>query len=143
MGRERNCSLEREAETVKIFESSENYLEAILMLKEQKGSVRSIDVVHHMNFSKPSVSRAMSLLRENGYITMSPEGWIELTESGLEVAERIYERHRLISQWFVAIGVTPEVAAADACRVEHDLSEETFEKLKAYLQKQGDFSAKG
>ena len=127
MGRERNCSLEREAETVKIFESSENYLEAILMLKEQKGSVRSIDVVHHMNFSKPSVSRAMSLLRE----------------SGLEVAERIYERHRLISQWFVAIGVTPEVAAADACRVEHDLSEETFEKLKAYLQKQGDFSAKG
>ena len=85
----------------------------------------------------------MSLLRENGYITMSPEGWIELTESGLEVAERIYERHRLISQWFVAIGVTPEVAAADACRVEHDLSEETFEKLKAYLQKQGDFSAKG
>ena len=85
----------------------------------------------------------MKQLRENGYITMSPEGWIELTESGLEVAERIYERHRLISQWFVAIGVTPEVAAADACRVEHDLSEETFEKLKAYLQKQGDFSAKG
>ena len=122
---------------MKILESGENYLETILMLKESKGSVRSIDIVRQMNFSKPSVSRAMSLLRENGYITMDKEGWIQLTESGMEVASRIYERHRLLTKWLMALGVSPEVAAEDACRMEHDISNETFEKLKAHLEKAG------
>ena len=122
---------------MKILESGENSLETILMLKESKGSVRSIDIVRQMNFSKPSVSRAMSLLRENGYITMDKEGWIQLTESGMEVASRIYERHRLLTKWLMALGVSPEVAAEDACRMEHDISNETFEKLKAHIEKVG------
>ena len=122
---------------MKILESGENYLETILMLKESKGSVRSIDIVRQMNFSKPSVSRAMSLLRENGYITMDKEGWIQLTESGMEVASRIYERHRLLTKWLMALGVSPEAAAEDACRMEHDISNETFEKLKAHIEKAG------
>ena len=122
---------------MKILESGENYLETILMLKESKGSVRSIDIVRQMNFSKPSVSRAMSLLRENGYITMDKAGWIQLTESGMEVASRIYERHRLLTKWLMALGVSPEVAAEDACRMEHDISNETFEKLKAHIEKVG------
>ena len=122
---------------MKILESGENYLETILMLKESKGSVRSIDIVRQMNFSKPSVSRAMSLLRENGYITMDKVGWIQLTESGMEVASRIYERHRLLTKWLMALGVSPEVAAEDACRMEHDISNETFEKLKAHIEKVG------
>ena len=122
---------------MKILESGENYLETILMLKESKGSVRSIDIVRQMNFSKPSVSRAMSLLRENGYITMDKEGWIQLTESGMEVASRIYERHRLLTKWLMALGVSPEVAAEDACRMEHDISNETIEKLKAHIEKVG------
>ena len=122
---------------MKILESGENYLETILMLKESKGSVRSIDIVRQMNFSKPSVSRAMSLLRENGYITMEKEGWSQLTESGMEVASRIYERHRLRTKWLTALGVSPEVAAEDACRMEHDISNETFEKLKAHIEKAG------
>ena len=115
---------------MKIHESAENYLEAILMVKEEKGAVRSIDIVRHMDFSKPSVSRAMSLLRENGYITMDREGYIELTPSGYEIASRIYERHRLLTQWLIRLGVSPQVAADDACRLEHDMSAETFQKLK-------------
>lgn len=119
---------------MKSTESSENYLEAILMLKEKNGLVRSIDVVHHMGFSKPSVSHAMGLLRQNGLITMDKEGWIELTEDGYAIASSIYERHRLISSWLVALGVSQETAAEDACRMEHDLSDETFQKLKEHIQ---------
>lgn len=118
---------------MKINESAENYLEAILMLKKEKGAVRSIDIVHQMDFTKPSVSRAMALLREKGHITMDKEGWIELTDTGLEIAERIYERHLLVTQWLVALGVSPETAAQDACRIEHDISEETFACLKAHI----------
>ncbi len=118
---------------MKIHESAENYLEAILMVKEEKGAVRSIDIVRHMDFSKPSVSRAMSLLRENGYITMDREGYIELTPSGYEIASRIYERHRLLTQWLIRLGVSPQVAADDACRLEHDMSAETFQKLKDHI----------
>lgn len=121
---------------MKILESAENYLETILMLKESKGSVRSIDVVRQMNFSKPSVSRAMGLLRENGYITMDKEGWIELTESGMAIAASIYERHCLLSRWLTALGVPPDIATEDACRMEHDISGETFEKLKAHIEKE-------
>lgn len=119
---------------MKIQESAENYLETILMLKEEKGTVRSIDIVRHMEFSKPSISRAMSLLRENGYITMEKDGSIELTAAGAEIASTMYERHRLLTRWLTYIGVSPETAAADACRIEHDLSVETFQKLKEHIQ---------
>ncbi|MCI8491986.1 MULTISPECIES: metal-dependent transcriptional regulator [Anaerotruncus] len=116
-----------------IHESAENYLEAILILKNERGAVRSIDIAQHMQFSKPSVSRAMSLLRGDGYITVDPDGFIELAESGLAIAERIYERHRLMTDWLVRIGVSPDTAARDACKVEHDISEETFKKLKEHI----------
>lgn len=118
---------------MKIQESAENYLETILMLKEEKGLVRSIDIVHRLDFSKPSISRAMSLLRENGYITMDKDGYIELTGTGMEIAARIYERHRLLTQWLIRLGVSPDVAQADACRIEHDISAETFQKLKDHI----------
>ena len=118
---------------MKIHESAENYLEAILILKKEKGLVRSIDIVHHMDFTKPSVSRAVSLLRKNGYITTDKEGWIELTGEGLAIAERIYERHQLMTRWLIALGVSPETAAEDACRIEHDISEETFQRLKEHI----------
>ena len=119
---------------MRIHESAENYLETILVLESEKGLVRSIDVAHALNFSKPSVSRAMSLFRENGYITMDKEGWITLTGAGREIAERIYERHRCLTDWLMALGVSPDVAAADACRIEHDLSDESFQKIKAHIQ---------
>ena len=107
-------------------ESAENYLETILMLKNKNGAVRSIDIVRQMEFSKPSVSHAMSLLRQKGQITMDKEGWIELTD----------ERHCLLTQWLTRLGVSPEVAAEDACRLEHDLSEETFQKMKEHIHSQ-------
>ena len=119
----------------KVHASGENYLETILLLKREKGYVRSIDIATKMGFSKPSVSRAMGLLRENGYITMDPrEGWIELTEMGQEVAERMYERHDLICRWLMALGVSQETAEEDACRIEHDLSEETFARIKEHIR---------
>ncbi len=118
---------------MKIQESGEDYLESILILKQAHGTVRSIDVAHHMNFSKPSVSRAMGLLRANGYITMEKDGLIELTPAGLEVAKRIYERHQLLTRWLMALGVSAETAAEDACRIEHDVSEETFLKVKEHI----------
>lgn len=120
-----------------INESVEDYLEAILVLKEKNGMVRSIDVVHHMNYSKPSISRAMSRLRENGYITMDKEGWLGLTDAGREIAERIYERHRLLTEWLTALGVDPEVAREDACRMEHDISAETFDCIRAHILRNG------
>ena len=118
---------------MKIQETAENYLENILMLKEEKGAVRSIDIARKMDFSKPSISRAMSLLRENGYITMDKEGLIDLTGAGMEIASRIYERHRFLCKWLVALGVSPETAAEDACRIEHDVSDETFQKIKEHI----------
>lgn len=119
-----------------IHESAEDYLEAILVIKQTKGAVRSIDIAHHMNFSKPSVSRAMGLLRDNGYITVDREGWISLTDSGMAIASKIYERHRCLTDWFIALGVDPAVAAEDACRVEHDLSEQTFAKMKEHIEQE-------
>lgn len=116
-----------------IQESAENYLEAILKLKREQGKVRSIDIVHAMNYSKPSISRAMRLLRENEYITMDKEGWIELLPKGERIAHEILERHELISQWLIMLGVDPEIAVQDACKMEHDLSRETFEKLKEHI----------
>lgn len=114
-------------------ESAEDYLETILMLSQQKGLVRSIDIAHQMNYTKPSVSRAMSLLRERGHITMDKDGWITLTDTGRAIAERIYERHRLLTQWLTQLGVSPQVAAEDACRLEHDLSDETFQRMKEHI----------
>lgn len=121
---------------MKIQESGEDYLESILVLTETNGTVRSIDVAHYMNFSKPSVSRAMGLLRENGYITMDRDGLIALTPAGMEVAKRIYERHELLTRWLISLGVTPAAAAEDACRIEHDISETTFGKMKAHILKE-------
>lgn len=119
---------------MKMQESGENYLETILILKQEKGYVRSIDIATKLDFSKPSVSRAMSLLRENGYITMDPkEGWIELTRSGKEIAEKIYERHQVISKWLMDLGVAESTAIADACRIEHVISPETFERIKGHI----------
>ena len=116
-----------------IHESAENYLEAILILKNERGAVRSIDIAQHMQFSKPSVSRAMSLLRGDGYITVDSDGFIELAESGLAIAERIYERHQLMTDWLVRIGVSPDTAAQDACKIEHTLSKETYTALRKHI----------
>ena len=121
-----------------IYESAENYLETILMLHDRLGQVRSIDIANELDFSKPSVSVAMKNLRIGGYIEMSRDGLITLTDSGREIAERIYERHRLLTRWLVAAGVDPELAAQDACRIEHDISAETFEVIKRYIGKYGE-----
>ena len=118
---------------MKIQESGENYLEMILMLKKEKGSVRSIDVAHALSVTKPSVSRAMSILRQAGHITMDEEGLLSLTASGREIAERIYERHRLLTEYLTALGVSPETAAQDACRMEHVISQESFDKIRAHV----------
>ena len=120
-----------------LHESAEDYLETILILKERLGMVRSIDIVNQTGYSKPSVSVAMKKLRESGHITMDKDGYITLTEQGAQVAQRVYQRHRLLTQWLIALGVTPEVAAADACRMEHDVSEETFQKLKEHIADRG------
>ncbi|MCH3971973.1 MAG: metal-dependent transcriptional regulator [Oscillospiraceae bacterium] len=120
---------------MRIHESAEDYLESILMLKEKQGLVRSIDVVNKTGYSKPSISVAMKHLRENGYITMDTEGYINLTESGLAIAQRIYTRHKVLTKLLVSLGVDEETAAADACRVEHDLSETTFEKIQEHAKK--------
>lgn len=118
-----------------IHQSAEDYLEVILILKERIGLVRSIDIVNEMQFKKPSVSVAMKKLRENGYILMDREGFITLTDKGLEVAERIYERHKVLTAVLISLGVDPETAAADACKIEHDLSDQTFAKLKEHIEK--------
>ena len=118
---------------MKIQESAEDYLEAILILKNEKGLVHSIDVAHHLDVSKPSVSRAVKLLRADGYVTMADDGALELTGKGAEVAERIYERHRLLTLWFTELGVSQAQAAQDACRIEHHISAETFQKLKEHF----------
>ncbi len=118
-----------------IHESAEDYLEKILMLQEQKGSVRSIDIAVAMGFSKPSVSVAMKNLRENGYISMDQDGFIKLEAPGMEIAQRIYGRHRKLTAFFIALGVDPDTASKDACKVEHDLSEETYSKMIAFAEK--------
>ncbi len=116
-----------------IFESGENYLETILVLHRQTGFVRAIDIATELGFSKPSVSRAMSVLREAGHIAVARDGQITLTESGRTIAEKIYERHQLLTEYLTALGVSPEVAAEDACRIEHVISEESFQKLKEHV----------
>ena len=132
----------KEATAVVIHESAEDYLESILILHQRRGVVRSIDIVNELGYSKPSVSIAMKKLRESGYITMAADGAITLNESGLEIANRVYSRHKTITRLFELLGVSPEQAAADACKVEHDLSDETFECIRAFVA-QRDAAEKG
>ena len=120
---------------MEIHESAEDYLETILILKERIGMVRSIDIATEMNYSKPSISVAMKKLRENGYIQVDKDGFITLTDSGNDIAANIYNRHRVLTDFFVSLGVEEKVAAEDACKVEHDLSEETFERIKEHAMK--------
>ncbi len=118
----------------KIQESAENYLETILVLKERNGTVRSVDIAAEMGFSKPSVSVAMRNLREQECITMGDDGLISLTDKGRSIAESVYERHTLFTQWLVSLGVDQTIAAQDACRIEHVLSKETFEAIKRHVE---------
>ena len=115
---------------MKIQESAENYLETILILTHRNGIVRSIDIANELEFSKPSVSIAMRNLRENGYISVGEGGSITLLPAGLEIAERIYERHTVLTEWLISLGVSPKVAAEDACRIEHVISAESFTAIK-------------
>ncbi len=120
---------------MQLKESGEMYLETIYLLSKKSANVRSIDVVEQMNYSKPSVSRAVGILKEGGYLTVDENGSLKLTHAGLEIAERTYERHTVLSKLFETLGVDKEVAAADACKIEHVISSETFEALKDHLEK--------
>ena len=117
-----------------IQESGEMYLESIYVLLKAKALVRSVDVAEHMGYSKPSISRAMGLLKKGGFIEIAPDGAITHTASGTEVAEKIYERHTLLSQLLVQLGVSPETAAEDACRLEHAISDESFQAIKRHVE---------
>jgi Mn-dependent DtxR family transcriptional regulator len=114
-------------------ESAEMYLETILVLSHKNASVRSIDIAVELDYKKSSVSVAMKNLRENGYITINSDGYITLTENGKEIAETMYERHTIISDWLIHIGVEPATAAEDACRIEHVISVESFNAIKKHL----------
>ena len=125
---------------MQIRESAEDYLEAILVLSKQGGGVRSVDIASMLGVSKPSVSHAMKLLREDGYIAMDRYGTVTLLEKGEEIAVRIYERHQFLTKMLEGLGVSEEVAKADACKLEHDISDESFEKIKEHLKGRVDFS---
>ena len=126
---------ERQGNQMEIHESAEDYLETILILKERSGQVRSIDIATEMNYTKPSISVAMKKLRENGYIEVDKDGFITLTASGYEIASNIYNRHKVLTDFFISLGVDQKVAAEDACKIEHDLSDETFEKIREHAEK--------
>ena len=115
---------------MKLYASGEDYLEAVLVLKQEKGMVRSVDLARHMGFSKPSISHAVGVLRDGGFLTMDKDGFLHLTDIGREVAEKIYERHLFFTEQLIAAGVDRETAEQDACRIEHAISETSFEKLK-------------
>ena len=120
--------------TMNIHKSAEDYLEAMLMLKEERGYIRSIDVADKLGVTKPSVSYATKRLRENGYISFDPAGMIVLEPTGLEIAQRMLERHRLLTELLINLGVSPETARDDACKIEHDLSVETFDAIRRHAQ---------
>ena len=115
-------------------ESGEMYLETILILTKQKSNVRSIDICEHMGFSKPSVSRAVSLLKSGGYVNVDSDGYLTLTEVGLDVAEKIYLRHELLTRFLTSLGVPEDVASNDACKIEHCISDESFEAIKKHAE---------
>ena len=119
---------------MKIQESAENYLETIYILKRRNGVVRSIDIVNDLDFAKPSVSVAMKNLRENGYVEMDANGYLSLTPKGNQIAETMYERHTLLTDWLIFLGVEPKTAAEDACRVEHVISAQSFQAIKKHIQ---------
>lgn len=122
--------------TMKIQESGENYLETILVLENKKGSVRSIDIANELGYTKPSVSRAMSILKAAGFIKMEPHGQIHLTAEGKNKANEVYERHRIIKDYLqITLGVNEELADHDACRIEHVISPETFSRMKEFVAK--------
>ncbi|MGI6623243.1 MAG: metal-dependent transcriptional regulator [Acetivibrionales bacterium] len=120
---------------MRVNESIENYLEMILILQNKKGYVRSIDIATALGVTKPSVSHAMKLLRENQYIVMNPDGSIVLTESGSEIAERMYERHKMLAKFLMSLGVDEDTAFNDACKIEHDISDESFEAICRHFKK--------
>ena len=122
---------------MKMNESAENYLETILILSKQLPVVRSVDIANELDFKKSSISVAMKNLRTNGYILVSNAGFITLTDSGREIAEKIYERHELLSKWLIALGVDEKTATEDACRIEHYISDTTFDAIKAHMLKYG------
>lgn len=124
----------REGLYLKIHESAENYLETILLLSKKQSYVRSIDIANELSFSKPSVSVAMKNLRASGHIQVDPAGHITLTESGLNIAETILERHRVLSQMLIRLGVDPVIASEDACRLEHVISRESFDAIKKHIE---------
>jgi len=119
---------------MRIQESAEMYLETIFVLSREKGQVRSIDISDHMGYSKPSVSRAVGLLKNGGYIVVDKDGFITLTADGMEIAQKIYERHTLLADLLVKLGVSARTAAEDACKIEHAISDESFEAIKAYMR---------
>lgn len=118
---------------MKLLESGEMYLETILILKNKYGYVRSIDIAREMNYSKPSVSRAIALLKDDGYVENDPHGMILLTEKGLEIAEKIYDRHKTLTKYLILLGVSEETAQKDACKIEHVISDESFNKIKELI----------
>ena len=120
---------------MKIQKSAEDYLETMLMLQKNRGFIRSIDIADHLGVTKPSVSYATKRLRENGYITMEKDGLITLTQAGLDIAENMYTRHKLLTEFFVRLGVSEEIAREDACKIEHDISQQTFEAIRKTLEK--------
>ncbi len=123
---------------MQIRESAEDYLESILVLSQKGGGVRSVDIAARLGVSKPSVSHAMKLLREDGYIAMDRYGTVTLLEKGFEIANRIYERHTVLTKMLEGLGVPSEIARADACKMEHDISPESFEKIKQHLREKGE-----
>ena len=120
---------------MRLQESGEMYLEAIFVLSGKTGHVRSVDVSEYLGYSKPSVSRAVGLLKNGGYLTVEDDGGLILTEEGREIAEKIYERHKLLTSLLVKLGVNPEIAAEDACKLEHAVSDESFEAIKRFAEK--------
>lgn len=128
------CTLKGFDPFMVLQESGENYLETILILGQRLDRVRSVDVANELGFSKPSISRAMSLLRQNGYVTVDGNGGLHLTDQGKEVASRIYERHQVLSQALTILGVDADTAAQDACRIEHIISQESFDKIKEHIK---------
>ena len=118
-----------------LHESAEMYLETIYVLSKERGNVRSIDVAEHMGFSKPSVSRAVGLLKSGGYLTVDKDGSLHLTESGIETARKVFERHTVLTRLLQSLGVSRETAAEDACRIEHVISDETFRAIREYVEK--------
>lgn len=121
---------------MQLQESGEMYLETLLILSREEKNVRAIDICEYMGFSKPSVSRAMGILKSGGYVAVDDDGFIRLTEQGLSAAEKTYERHRVLTEFFTSIGVDRETAAEDACKIEHDISDKSFEAIKEFISKE-------